>query len=100
MDAEDYRREASLFFEKVADKRRKALVFRRFPQAAEAIRYAIEELSPHALGACSLEVNDMHYFGRDIRPLYESADFPLTRSAAPKETDAPGPHPTGRKAPR
>lgn len=81
MDTQDYRMEAALFFAKNANAKQKTLVFRRFPRAAEAIRYAVEDLAPKIFVSCSLEVNGLHYFGREIRHLYDSADFPLRRRA-------------------
>ncbi len=79
MEANDYRMEASLYFSKNASAKQKSLVFRRFDQASEAIRYAVEDLSPKIFNGCSLEVNGEHYFGREIRPLYDSGDYPLLR---------------------
>ncbi len=79
MDAQDYRMEADLFFSKSTNHKDKSLTFRRFDHAADAIRYAVEELTPHMLAGCSLEVNGLHYFGREIRPLYDSETFPLRR---------------------
>lgn len=79
MRAFDYGTEAALYCSKTVTSRQKALTFRRFAQAAEAIRYAIEELPAYALDSCSLEVDDERYFGKAIRPLYESVDFPLPR---------------------
>lgn len=79
MEAQDYRMEAGLFYAKSASARQKSLGFRRFPQAAEAIRYAVEDLAPKLFSSCSLEVNGEHYLGREIRPLYDSNDFPLPR---------------------
>ena len=79
MDAQDYRMEAGLFFSKSESARNKSLAFLRFGRAAEAIRYAVEELSPKILASCSLEVNGLHYLGREIRPLYDSEAFPLRR---------------------
>ena len=79
MDRNDYLIEASLCYAKSADPKRKALVFRRFSRAAEAIRFAVEELAPKLLDGCSLEVNEIHYFGREIRPLYDDNVFPLRR---------------------
>ena len=78
MDAQDYRMEAGLF-SKGESARNKSLVFRRFRHAEDAICYAVEELSPKILASCSLEVNGLHYFGREIRPLYDSEAFPLRR---------------------
>ncbi|KAF2992175.1 hypothetical protein OGR47_09980 [Methylocystis sp. MJC1] len=79
MDATDYASEASLYYAKSPHSKQKSLVFRRFTIAAEAIRFAVEELSPQILNGCSLEVNEDHYFGREIRPLYDDGAFPLRR---------------------
>ena len=79
MDAQDYRMEAGLFFSRSENSSNKSLIFRRFGRAADAIRYAVEELPPKILASCSLEVNGLHYFGREIRPLYDSEAFPLRR---------------------
>jgi len=79
MDAIDYRKEASLYYTKNGNAKQRSLVFKRFSKASEAIRFAVEELAPKVLDSCSLEVDDTHYFGRDIRPLYDRGDFPLRR---------------------
>ncbi|PPD45343.1 MAG: hypothetical protein CTY15_04525 [Methylocystis sp.] len=81
MDAKDYAMEASLYYSKSGNPKQASLVFRRFPKAAEAIRFAVEELAPKVLQGCSLEVNETHYFGREIRPLYDAGAFPLRRRA-------------------
>jgi hypothetical protein len=79
MHANDYRMEAALHFSKNTKAKQKSLVFRRFTRASDAIRYAVEDLAPRIFDSCSLEVNELHYFGREIRPLYDSGDFPLRR---------------------
>lgn len=79
MDANDYFLEASLYYAKTANARPKALVFRRFSRAAEAIRFAVEDLAPRLLDSCTLEVDEARYFGREIRPLYDDEVFPLPR---------------------
>jgi hypothetical protein len=79
MDVEDYTMEASLYYSKSPHPKQKGLVFRRFSKAADAIRFAVEDLAPKLLAGCSLEVNDAHYFGREIRPLYDDGAFPLRR---------------------
>jgi hypothetical protein len=81
MDSKSYTHEAGLFFCKATNANCKSLSFRRFAHASEAIRYAIEELAPKALASCSLEVEDQHFFGREIRPLYDSLDYPLRRGS-------------------
>ncbi len=79
MDALDYGMEAGLYFPRTVNARQKSLSFRRFGHASEAIRYAVEELTPKILTSCSLEVNGLYYFGREIQPLYDSSAFPLRR---------------------
>lgn len=53
--------------------------YRRFDRAADAIRFAVEEL-PVAilLGAC-IEVEDNRLGHRDILDLYNSSEYPLPR---------------------
>jgi len=75
------RTEAELFPSSKRRHRREPIGYGRFARAADAIRFAIEEL-PVALrpDAC-LEV-DEEIFDRDgIRRLYESDKYPLTRRA-------------------
>jgi len=75
MSSFDYTASAELF----VAKGRSGLRYRRFPKAAEAIRYAIEKLPPKVLSGTSLEVNDERYNATQIRTLYESERYPLTR---------------------
>lgn len=56
------------------------LQYRRFDQAAEAIRYAVEELQAKVLRSTSLEVNGRRYNAVQIRTLYESERYPLSRA--------------------
>ncbi len=57
----------------------------RFARAADAIRFAIEELPPELLPDACLEV-DKEIFDRDgIRRLYESNEYPLARRATTGE---------------
>jgi hypothetical protein len=81
MGAFDYSLEAALFFAKGTKFRQQALEYRLFVRAAEAIRFAIEDLPSSVLRGCSLEVGDDRYVGDAILGLYESVDFPLWRRA-------------------
>ena len=81
MGAFDYSLEAALFFAKGTKFRQQALEYRLFARAAEAIRFAIEDLPSSVLRGCTLEVGDDRYVGDAILGLYESADFPLPRCA-------------------
>ncbi len=73
----DYGAGAELF---VAHRRR-CPEYRRFDRAADAIRFAIEDLSPQSLLAAHLEVEEERFGCQDIRRLYDGAEFPLTRRA-------------------
>ena len=79
LEEKDYFAEASLYYGKRTNRGR-ALAFRRFERAAEAIRFAIEELSPSILSGCKLEIGEAEYFGQAIRPLYD--DLQKTSIAA------------------
>ena len=53
--------------------------YRRFATAAEAIRYAVEDLrTPKAFGA-HLEVGDERFNSREIQRLYEAEGNPLRK---------------------
>jgi tetratricopeptide (TPR) repeat protein len=60
---------------------RQPLGFGRFARAADAIRFAIEELPPQLLLAAQLKVGEKRFGGDSIRRLYESAEYPLARRA-------------------
>jgi hypothetical protein len=78
----DYSLEAELFSSKGGNFRRQPLGYKRFARAADAICFAIEELPPHCLVGTYLQVNDERYQAKDIRRLYESAEYPLARRLA------------------
>jgi hypothetical protein len=77
----DYRTEAELFSAVKQKFRRSPLAYRRFAHAADAIRFAIEELPSQLLIGTYLQIDEERYQGKDIRRLYESLDYPLVRRA-------------------
>jgi len=78
----DYGVAAELFMGKRKGGPRKRLSYRRFATAAEAIRFAVEELpAVRALDAW-MQVGDERFDGDDIQRLYESDDYPLQRRAS------------------
>jgi hypothetical protein len=77
----DYNAAAELFPTRRRLPRRQSFGYKRFPQAAEAIRFAIENLPPECLVGAYLEVEEQRYGNDDIRRLYESAEYPLARTA-------------------
>jgi Arc/MetJ-type ribon-helix-helix transcriptional regulator len=60
----------------------KKVKYRRFDRAAEAIRYAVEELPEPLLLGAFIEMDNERLGHKDIRALYESADYPLTKRAS------------------
>ena len=53
--------------------------YRRFPTAAEAIKYAVETLENVAVLSAALVVGEDRFEGAEIRALYEGKQFPLSR---------------------
>ena len=78
----DYNATAELFATRRRLPRRQPFGYKRFAEAADAIRFAIEDLPPECLVGAFLEVDEQRYGSDDIRHLYESAEYPLPRHGA------------------
>jgi hypothetical protein len=77
-----YHAAAELFPTRRRLSQRQPFGYRRFADAAEAIRFAMEDVPTDSLPGSFLEVDEQRYGSDDIRRLYESAKYPLTRNRA------------------
>jgi hypothetical protein len=91
----DYDAEAELFPSKSRTLQRKPVGYKRFARAADAIRFAIEDLPAESLTGAWLEVAEDRFNALDIRRLYDHEAYPLDRT----EPAAPG-SPTPGAIPR
>ena len=80
----DFRAEAELFPTRSRRSTRRVVQYRRFARAADAIRFAIEDLPSEFLVGTYLQVDEERFDGAAIRWLYDSARFPLARRAMPR----------------
>jgi hypothetical protein len=81
MAAFDYNAAAELFPSR--GMRGRPVGYHRFTRAADAIRFAIEELPPQALVGAWLEVSEERFDAAGIRRLYDRPDYPLNRKTGP-----------------
>ncbi len=75
----DYGLPAELFVGKRRIARRQRLGYRRFPSAAEAIRFAVEDFPAVRTRGAWMQVGDERYDSEDIHRLYERNEHPLQR---------------------
>jgi hypothetical protein len=78
----DYNALAELYPNRGRVPRRQSFGYKRFAKAAQAIRFAMEDMPRASLVGSFLEVNERRYGSDDIRRLYESEEYPLTRRGA------------------
>jgi hypothetical protein len=79
-DGFDYGSPAELFPSR-SRKGRGRVTYKRFDTAAEALRFAVEEMPEAALLGAYLEVDEVRFGLQEIRDLYDNARYPLKRSA-------------------
>ena len=75
----DYNAPAEFF--SASTRKGRSVRYRRFDTAAEAIRFAVEELPPPMLVGAYLQVEDERFDSDQMRELYQSAAYPLERPA-------------------
>lgn len=73
----DYNAPAELFPPRIRKSPHQRFGYRRFAVAADAIRFAVEELPQELLIGAILEVDGERYGGGQIRRLYDAGDFSL-----------------------
>ena len=78
----DYGAAAELFPRRQRTRTMGAVTYMRFAAAAEAIRYAVEEIPANSFRGVFLEVNEERFDSNEIRRLYESVEYPLPRQPA------------------
>ena len=85
MDKFDYSAPAELFpsrNRKIVNK----IKYRRFDSAADAIRFAVEELPEPLLLGAYIEIEESRLGHKDIRALYDSERYPLKKSELKQKT--------------
>ena len=81
MNKFNYSAPAELFPGRSNRTRTRAIGFRRFDTAAEAIRFAVEQMPSDLLLGSVIEADTSRVSGHGIRQLYESSEYPLRRKA-------------------
>jgi hypothetical protein len=79
MDTFDFAAQAELYPSRVKRSRRGPVGYKRFERAADAIRFAIEELPAESLVGAYLEIGEERFNGQEIQQLYARPDYPLER---------------------
>jgi len=100
MSVFNYRAEAELFPTKNRRSKSAPFAYRRFERAADAIRFAVEDLPADAFAGAYLEVGEVRFDRRGIRELYDHAEYPHVRKLAPLATEQPAEAPAVAEQPQ
>jgi hypothetical protein len=84
----DYAAAAEIYPSRSRGSRRHPVGYKRFDSAAEALRFAIEELPAEALVGAYLEIGEERYDAREMRTLYDAPAYPLPRTPPASATEA------------
>jgi hypothetical protein len=79
-DMFNYDASADLYTKRSGMKAHRKTTYRRFSNAAEAIHFAVESLTPELLQNAQLEVGEERFTVDQIRSLYDDIAFPLRRN--------------------
>jgi hypothetical protein len=77
----DYAAPAEVYACKSRGSSARPVTYRRFARGAEAIRFAMEELSADVLYGTVIEANEQRFDAAAIRKLYECGAYPFIRPA-------------------
>ena len=75
----DYNAPAEVYMTSGWGSKQGPVTYRRFSRSAEAIRFAIEELTQRTQRGIAMEVGDDRFEFEDILKLYHSERYPLAR---------------------
>jgi hypothetical protein len=100
MSVFNYRAEAELFPTKNRRSKSAPFAYRRFERAADAIRFAVEDLPADAFAGAYLEVGEVRFDRRGIRELYDHAEYPHVRKLAPLAAEQPAEAQTAAEQPQ
>jgi len=84
----NFSKSAELFPAAIRNKRRAGFTYRRFDTAADAVRFAIEDLPADSLNGAYLQVGEARFDKNGIRELYDSEEFPLERRPLETSVDS------------
>jgi hypothetical protein len=76
----DYSAPAELYMLNARGARGRATRYRRFQSAAEAIRFAVEEISGQLLVGAVMQIDDERFDHKALRALYAQDAYPLARA--------------------